>query len=470
MWAVEKDPALRSDFTNITVLEGRPDEERIRAKVAAALDVIPRLRQRVVSPPLRLAPPEWCDDPTFDLDYHLRRVSLPAPGRMRELLDLAATLSSTPLDRSRPLWAFTLVEGLEGGRVALLQQVHHTITDGVGGLRLSLSLVDLEPEPAEAPTVAAGIAAEVAAQEQAATEADPVPRTSPLDVVGDAIGWAIRTNARLAGRSVAAAARLASHPTEVPARAADAVALAASIRRQLLITDAARSPLLASRSLARRYEVFQAPLDEAKAAARRLGGTLNDLYVTGVAGALGIYHERMGMPCDELRMAMPVSLRTGGEVGGEADGGANQFAPTRLMVPLQPKEPAPRFERVHEALATVRAEPVLSAAGPLSALLAPLPTALLVNVARSQSRSVDFATSNLRGSPVPLYLGGQHIVASFPMGPRSGVALNVTMLSYENSLDMGLNLDPGAITDPAALVAAMTESFEGLLDSSGSAT
>ncbi|MGH9032198.1 MAG: wax ester/triacylglycerol synthase domain-containing protein, partial [Acidimicrobiia bacterium] len=151
MWAVEKDPALRSDFTNITILEGAPDETRIRAKIDAALEDIPRLRQRVVSPPLRLAPPEWCDDPTLDLDYHLRKVAVPAPGGTRELLDLAAQCSATPLDRSRPLWEFTLVEGLEGGRTALLQKVHHAVTDGVGGLRLSLSLVDFEADAPVAP-------------------------------------------------------------------------------------------------------------------------------------------------------------------------------------------------------------------------------------------------------------------------------------------------------------------------------
>ncbi len=97
-----------------------------------------------MSPPLRIAPPEWRTDPTIDLDYHLRRVALPEPGSMRDLLDVAATLTATPLDRSRPLWEFTLLEGLADGRSALLQRVHHTVTDGVGGLKLSLSLVDFE--------------------------------------------------------------------------------------------------------------------------------------------------------------------------------------------------------------------------------------------------------------------------------------------------------------------------------------
>src|SRR5688500_7758363 len=147
MWAVEKDPALRADFTNITIVERPPDDARLRAKLETALEEIPRLRQRVVSPPLRIAPPEWRDDPTFDLDYHLRRVAAPPPGSTRELLDIAAACSATPLDRSRPLWEFTLVEGLAGGQAALLQKVHHAVTDGVGGIKLSLSLLDFEPGP-----------------------------------------------------------------------------------------------------------------------------------------------------------------------------------------------------------------------------------------------------------------------------------------------------------------------------------
>ena len=147
MWAAEKDPSLRSDFLNLTLLDRVPDGGRLRAKVEQALATLPRLTERVVSPPLRIAPPEWRADPTLDLDYHLRRVALPDSGSMRNLLDVAATLSSTPLDRSRPLWEFTLIEGLEDGRAALLQRVHHTVTDGVGGLKLSLSLVDFERDP-----------------------------------------------------------------------------------------------------------------------------------------------------------------------------------------------------------------------------------------------------------------------------------------------------------------------------------
>src|SRR6266508_2853347 len=138
-------------------------------------------------------------------------------------------------------------------------------------------------------------------------------------------------------------------------------------------------------------------------------------------------------------------------------------ASTIFSSPLGPKDPAARFELVRERLDAVKREPALGAAGSLAGLLAALPTALLVTLTRSQARTIDFATSNLRGSPVDLYMGGARIAASFPMGPRTGCALNVTLLSYKGSLDLGLNLDPASVTDPPALLECLDESFAALL-------
>jgi hypothetical protein len=111
MWAVEKDPALRSDFCNLTILDSAPDPERLRVKVADAIAGIPRLGQRVVSAPLRIVPPQWVDDPDLDIHYHVRRLAAPEPGGLRELLDLCAQVAESPFDRSRPLWEFTVIDG-----------------------------------------------------------------------------------------------------------------------------------------------------------------------------------------------------------------------------------------------------------------------------------------------------------------------------------------------------------------------
>ncbi|MGZ6979839.1 MAG: wax ester/triacylglycerol synthase domain-containing protein [Acidimicrobiia bacterium] len=458
MWAAEKDPALRSDFSNLTLLDRVPDADRLRAKVEQALVSLPRLAERVVTPPLRIAPPEWRPDPTLDLDYHLRRVALPQSGSLRNLLDVAATLSATPLDRSRPLWEFTLIEGLAEGRAALLQRVHHAVTDGVGGLKLSLSLVDFEREPVpDVHDTVKELADNERTRQLHDMIDDPLERDSPLGVLRDAIEFAWQRNIDLARRGVAVGAGIALHPTAMPKRAQDAVGMATSLRRQVLVAGRAKSRLLATRSLGRRYDVFSIGLEDTRAAAHALGGSINDVFVTGVAGALGLYHDRLGIPVDDLRMAMAVSTRSGHDTAG------NQFVPTRVVVPVTPKEPAARFNLVKDKITNVRHEPALAAADTFAGLAAGLPTSVIVGLLRNQTRSVDFATSNLRGSPIDLYLGGARILASYPLGPRSGCAINVTALSYCGDLCLGIHSDPAAVTDPEAFVECLRESFDALL-------
>ena len=136
MWRLEKDPYLSSTFANVTVLDKAPDMDRLRARLERATHVIPRLRQRVQPVPANLTAPMWVEDPNFDLHYHVRHVALPKPGTMRQLLDLAALVAGDAFDRTRPLWQFVVVDGLRGGKSALIQKLHHTIIDGEGGVRM----------------------------------------------------------------------------------------------------------------------------------------------------------------------------------------------------------------------------------------------------------------------------------------------------------------------------------------------
>ncbi len=130
MWALEQDPVLRSTFANVTFFEGRPDLDRFRARMERAIVKLPRLHQRVVDPPGGIGVPTWADDPLFDLEFHIRHVAVPPPGTERQVLDLASVLAGDPFDRARPLWQFVLIEGMADGRGAMLQKIHHTITDG----------------------------------------------------------------------------------------------------------------------------------------------------------------------------------------------------------------------------------------------------------------------------------------------------------------------------------------------------
>jgi diacylglycerol O-acyltransferase / wax synthase len=446
MWAVEKDPALRSDFCNLTILDHAPDEKRLRGTLDRALAAIPRLRQRVVAAPLRLVPPEFADDPSLDLEYHVRRIAVPGPGDMRSVLDVCSRLAEGSLDRSRPLWEFTVIDGLAGGRAALLQKIHHTISDGVGGLKLSLALLDVEADP---PPVDDDVAPPTL---EAAGSAGPIEATR------SAIADATRRNVAFARRAAGSTAGLLTRPTQLPSRALESFRLARSVGRQGFVADPAHSDLLAERSLRRHFERHTVPLPALKAAAQALGGSINDAYVTGLCAGLGRYHERCGSSVKELRMAMPVSTR------GRDDEAANRFAPARLLVPIQPAtDVVALFAEVHDRLAMAKNEPALGALEGIAGAAMLMPTALLVAFTRNQARTIDFAASNLRGSPVPLYLAGARIVASYPFGPRAGAALNVTTLGYCDALDIGVNVDPAAVTDIDGLMFDIAAAFDDLL-------
>ncbi len=446
MWAVEKDPALRSDFCNLTILEHAPSDERVQPTLARAVAAIPRLGQRVVGAPLRIVPPEFTDDPMLDLSAHVHRVAVPGKGDERALLDLCGSLAEQPFDRARPLWEFTIIEGLEGGRAALLQKIHHTITDGVGGLKLSLAFVDFEADP-EAPPAA-----------PAFPDANGERRhPTPLTVTRAALADAAARNVGMARRVIADAGQVLMHPGQLPARATSVARLVRSLQRQALAT-ASRSDVMRGRSLRRHFEVFARSLVDTQVSARKLGGSVNDVYVTAIAGALGRYHARLGSDVEELRLALPVSTRS------RWDSAANRFVPARLLVPIQPfDDPHTLFAAVHERLLAVRDEAAIDAAEGLAVLLTGLPTAFLVAMTRAQTRTTDLAATNLRGSPVPLYLAGARVIANYPFGPRAGTALNATALSYCDELHVGLNIDPSAVTDVPAFMRDLEASYDALL-------
>ncbi len=444
MWTLEKDPSLRSTFLNVTFLDGIPSFDGFKARIARAVQEIPRLRQKVVPSAARMAPPAWVDDPAFDLDFHVRRIGLPAPGSDRQLLDFAAAEFQDPFDRARPLWRYTIVEGLAGDRAALLAKMHHTITDGVGGIRLSAMFIDLArdapdpglPEPVPFADSPAGLAADVR----------------------EALTHGLRRQLGMSRRLAANTVDTLLHPQRVPGQVADAAAIVASLGRQLLVTDGARSPLWAGRrSLSRHFEVLSVDLEGLKAVSNALGGTVNDGFVCGVAGGAGAYHRERGVEVGDLRASMPVNTRTDKSAGG------NAFSPTRALVPAGTKDAAERFGVIRERLGASKRERATGFTDAFAGVLNALPTSVVVNFARQQVETVDFATSNLRGAPWDLFVAGAEILGNHPMGPTGGTAFNATVLSYRGSLDMGLNIDTAAVDDPGLLRDCIRESFDELL-------
>jgi hypothetical protein len=243
---------------------------------------------------------------------------------------------------------------------------------------------------------------------------------------------------------------------------------ARSVADQVVVSGGPLSPLMVGRSLARRFETASFDLGEVRQAARALSTSRNAVFVAGVTGGLLGYHERMGAPCDGLRMAIPLSLRsTGGAAAGLAAVGGNRFAPARVVVPLGPKDPAKRVTAVSRSLTGVAAEPGLSMADSLAGLISLLPASVLVPALRAQARTVDFAASIVPGLRSGRYMAGAPVEGSWPMGPRIGCAVNFTLLTCDDRLHLGVNLDPAAVTDPAALMECLEESFGDLLAAAG---
>jgi WS/DGAT/MGAT family acyltransferase len=447
MWNLEKDPHLSASIANITILATPPDPERLRARIGRAAATIGRLHQRVVPALGRMAPPEWRADPDFDLDYHLRWLALPAPGTQRQLLDLAASLIAAPFDRTRPLWEFVVVEGLEGGRAAMVQKLHHAIADGIGAIRISEQFIDLSPDATEP------LSPSLPEVEE--------PPPSLVETTLDTLTHNLRRGLGAARRAGEGAAGLVRHPSRWAGLGEDLVAVAGSATRQLVVTDPARSPMWTERSLRRRIELLQVPFEPAKAAAKALGGSLNDLFVCAAAGGAGACHRAAGFPDGDLRISKPISTR------GDSSAGGNAFTPTRVLVPAGIEDPVERFEEVHRRLSGIRQERALSFVDGFAGVANLLPTSAVVRLARQQVETVDFAASNVRGAPFPLYIGGARMEANYPVGPTGGTAWNLTLMSYDGHLDMGLNVDAGAVQDPEGLRDAIAAELAALIAAAG---
>lgn len=443
MWNLEKDPYLSSTFGSVTILDRPIDVDRLLRRLAYTVSVVPRLRQRVAPALGRLAPPAWVDDAEFDLDYHVRQVALPEPGTTRQLFDLAALIVQDPFDRTRPLWEFVVIDGLEGGRSAMVQKLHHTITDGEGGIRLSEKFVDLERDavdPAPEPT-------------PAAEPADP----NLLEVAVGTLGHGVRRTIGATQRAGSAAFHTVSAPDRLRSLPHDVVDVGRSVTRQLLITDRSHSPLWTARSLHRHFETLDVPFEDAKRAAKALGGSLNDFFVSGAADAAGRYHRDLDAPVAELRMAMPVSTRTDGSAGG------NSFAPTRVLVPADAHTPPERFDEVRRRLTATKGEQAIGLVGGLAGFINVLPTSVVVRFTRQQVETIDFTTSNVRAAPFDLYIAGAKIEANYPMGPLAGTAFNLTMMSYRGALNMGLHVDRGAVAEPERLRSHLVDAYAELI-------
>ncbi|ULE31557.1 wax ester/triacylglycerol synthase domain-containing protein [Mycobacterium sp. IDR2000157661] len=438
-WAMESDPRLRSTVVTTIMLDEVPDWDVVRNRLDLVSRRLPMFRQRVVpSPPP--APPRWETAPDFDLDFHLRRVTAPAPGGPDTVLEMARLAEMADFDRARPLWEATLIDGLADGRAALLCRFHHALTDGVGGVQIGMTLFDLERDAGHA----------------AILPTEPHATDRPL-----LSGYAdvLRYDAQLAGTSLTAAAKAAPgllyngirHPI---AAANAATATAASVYRTVRPVNRTGSPLMAERSLVRRLAVHDVSLARLRDAAHRCDGALNDAFVAGVTGGLRRYHEKHGIELGDVHLSMPISLRTEtDEMGG------NRITLMRFDVPAGIADPAQRIREIHRHARQVRHERSLPYTQMIAGVLNLMPRWYIGSILRH----VDFVASDVPGIPVPVYLGGAPVSAQYAFGPTIGAAVNVTLLTYVDTCHFGVNADAGAIPDFEIFHDCLVEGFDEVL-------
>jgi diacylglycerol O-acyltransferase len=444
MWNIEKDPALRSTITSVIVLDRALPHDVLIRRFERLSRVVPRLRQRVRSNTLSIAPPRWEIDPHFDLGFHLWWVRSPGKGTDHDLLSIAEPIAMSGFDRARPLWRAVIVEGLAGGQSAIVMKLHHAITDGVGGMKLQLELLDLDPDAPER-DMPERPAVHVMGQRERFTDAARHEQRRQLGMLK-----------RSAGGFLGGVVGAMSDPAGAVSSTSE---LASSVGRVLRPVSHPMSPLMTGRSLSCRFDTLTVPLDETKKAARAGGGKLNDAFVAGVVRGLRIYHDRHGIDCDELRMAIPISIRTP-EMANTA---GNAFVPARIELPIDIEDPIELMRSVRTHVQEARLEPANELVDPLSNVLNRLPTTAVTALFGTMVKAVDFTTSNVPGAPFPVYLAGARMLRQFPFGPLAGAALNVTLLSYQNDLNIGVSMDPEAIPDTESLMDALRSGFAEIL-------
>lgn len=436
-WYLERDPVLRSTVVAVAWLDRSPDWPVLVARLEQATRQEPTFRQRVMDLPGRMSPPRWTDVDDFDLSWHLSRVAAPSPGDESVVMDLARREAMTGFDRAHPLWRFTLVEGIDGSRAALVMKIHHALTDGLGGIQLALLLLDNDRNP--------GRPSEMA---RPPVESQP----SSLGLLAEQVGWRATRSARYLSRRARSVLPDVVAAVRRPVRTVSSTAgEVASIARTVAPVCQTMSPLMTGRSLRRHLGSLTVPLEDLKQASALAGGSVNDGFLASVAAGLRIYHQRHGVRVDRLRVTMPISLRT------ERDRpGGNRITLMRFAVPVGEPDPARRVAGMRQASWRTRHEASLPLTDVIAGALNLLPSVLIA----SMLRNVDFLVSDVPGFDRPVYLAGAEVERYEAFGPTTGTAVNVTLISYNGRCHVGLNIDTAAVPDPLVLLECMRSGFD----------
>jgi diacylglycerol O-acyltransferase / wax synthase len=443
MWGLERlDPTYRSTMRLVISFDGEPDKAKVRDRLELVSRRIPRLRDRVVTGPLPMVPPRWEPDPDFQVANHLRDISTPGLVTPSDLFAVASAVAIEPFDPDRPPWRISFVTGEDGATQGLILELHHSYTDGLGGVRLALELFDLEPQPSGPPP-------EPPFLHPFALASDGARLAQDLD-------FGVRHTAGILGRVLPWAAQVLGQAVRDPGPPA---ATTSDVVRTLLEQVAPRrgNRVMSRRSAGVRLATIDLPLDGLRRAARHAGGTVNDAFLAGVLGGLGAYHRKHGSKQAAVRLAMPVSTRSD-ESGADM---RNQVLGVLVLGPLKLADPMERIRLLHEVSSHARGRPVYGLLDEATGLGLGVP-GLRRLVARAL-RAVDVVASNVPGPPVDLFLAGARLERMVPFGPREGAGLNVTLLSYRDDVHVGVNMDPAATPDTGTLLDCLAAGFEEVL-------
>jgi WS/DGAT/MGAT family acyltransferase len=424
---------------SLSLPEGGFDIDRFRTFVESAL--VPRYRQRIARVPLT-GDPIWVDDPRFNLHYHVRHLSLPHPGDERLLKRLAGHVMSLPLDRSKPLWELWVVEGLAGNRFAIVTKTHHCMIDGVGSADLMTTSMQLEPE-AKVKKPKAWV---------------PRPAPGTMDLAWGELGHRVRQTLGAAGAlSDAVRQPLRSMKSLRDALGGVGEALGSSLHR------ASPTPLNLAIGPHRRFDWLRYELEDVKEVKNRLGGTVNDVILANVAGALRHFLLRRGEKVDDLdfRAMIPVNIRSAGESGAFG----NRVTTVAAALPLDEPDPARRLARIIETTRQVKRSRQSQGIETIEEMSEWGLTRLFTQLSRfaALTRPFNVVVTNVPGPQVEAYLLGSPLCEVYPLVPLfKNQALGIALFSYNGGLFWGLNADWDALPDLHDLVGALRADFEAL--------
>jgi len=427
-----------------STVEGGYSFEKTRALIQRRLHLIPQFTRRLATVPFNLHHPVWVEDPDFDLDYHLRRIAVPAPGSYHELADLAGDIASRQLDRSRPLWEIYVVEGLEHGHIGVIAKMHHSTIDGVSGANLMVYLFDLEPNPAEEPE---------------GPEREPEKIPSDAELLAYAMRSRLTRPAQLA--SVVPKAASAAYNVVRNRRSSDTVNPPAPL-------TAPRTSFNGAITAHRKVAYSIASLSDVKAIKNAFGTTVNDVVLAVVGGGMRRYLERKGdLPEKSLISTVPISVRP--PEGEDAGVGANKVSAMFTSLATDVADPVERLRTIHEVTKGAKEEHNAIGADMLQSLTEFAAPRLFGLAMRfySSTKLADrgpvihnLVISNVPGPPFPLYFAGAKLVSLFPMGPVfEGAGLNITVISYMDDIDIGLMVCRESVPDVWDMAADIEESL-----------